>query len=103
MNRIANYLKSLMLLELLSGMKLTLGYMFKPKYTLNYPFEKTPQSVRFASVELLGLSPRKGDHELIKTLATQSEDGSLRNQATRDPLTQLSNRAEFDCWNTVWP
>ena len=32
MDRIANYLKSLMLLELLSGLKLTLGYMFKPTY-----------------------------------------------------------------------
>ncbi|GGA77147.1 NADH-quinone oxidoreductase subunit I [Arenimonas soli] len=57
MNRIANYLKSLMLLELLSGMKLTLGYMFKPKYTLNYPFEKTPQSVRFRGLHALRRYP----------------------------------------------
>ena len=57
MNRIANYLKSLMLLELLAGMKLTLGYMFKPKYTLNYPFEKTPQSVRFRGLHALRRYP----------------------------------------------
>jgi NADH-quinone oxidoreductase subunit I len=46
-----------MLLELLSGMKLTLGYMFKPKYTLNYPFEKTPQSVRFRGLHALRRYP----------------------------------------------
>ena len=57
MNRIANYLKSLMLLELLAGMKLTLGYMFKPKYTLNYPFEKTPQSPRFRGLHALRRYP----------------------------------------------
>ena len=57
MNRIANYLKSLMLLELLAGMKLTLGYMFKPKYTLNYPFEKTPQSARFRGLHALRRYP----------------------------------------------
>ncbi|WP_374604504.1 NADH-quinone oxidoreductase subunit NuoI [Arenimonas sp.] len=57
MTRIANYLKSLMLLELLAGMKLTLGYMFKPKYTLNYPFEKTPQSVRFRGLHALRRYP----------------------------------------------
>ncbi|HBD21041.1 MAG TPA: NADH-quinone oxidoreductase subunit I, partial [Arenimonas sp.] len=57
MNRIANYLKSLMLLELLAGMKLTLGYLFKPKYTLNYPFEKTPQSPRFRGLHALRRYP----------------------------------------------
>ena len=48
MTRIANYFKSLLLVELLAGMKLTLGYLFAPKYTLNYPYEKTPQSPRFS-------------------------------------------------------
>jgi len=57
MNRIANYLKSLMLLELLAGMKLTLGYMFQPKYTVNYPFEKTPQSPRFRGLHALRRYP----------------------------------------------
>jgi len=57
MNRIANYLKSLMLLELLAGLKLTLGYMFKPKYTVNYPFEKTPQSPRFRGLHALRRYP----------------------------------------------
>src|SRR6187431_356131 len=57
MNRIANYLKSLLLLELLAGMKLTLGYLFQPKYTLNYPYEKTPQSPRFRGLHALRRYP----------------------------------------------
>jgi NADH-quinone oxidoreductase subunit I len=57
MNRVASYLKSLMLLEFLQGMWLTLKYMFKPKYTVNYPFEKYPQSVRFRGLHALRRYP----------------------------------------------
>ena len=39
MIRLFNYLKSLMLVEFLQGLWLTLTYMFKPKYNVNYPFE----------------------------------------------------------------
>ncbi len=39
--------KSLFLFELLSGMLLTLKYMFKKKVTINYPYEKGPLSPRF--------------------------------------------------------
>ncbi len=40
-------LRSLFLVELASGMALTLRYFFKPKVTLNYPHEKGPLSPRF--------------------------------------------------------
>jgi NADH-quinone oxidoreductase subunit I len=36
-----------LLWELLEGMWLTLRYMFRPKATINYPYEKSPQSPRF--------------------------------------------------------
>ena len=48
-----SYFKSLLLLELLGGLWLTLKYLFKPKYTLMYPMEKTPQSPRFRGVHAL--------------------------------------------------
>jgi len=57
MTRVFSYLKSLMLIEFLLGMKLTLKYMFKPKYTVNYPFEKFPQSVRFRGLHALRRYP----------------------------------------------
>jgi NADH-quinone oxidoreductase subunit I len=57
MTRVFSYLKSLMLIEFLRGMWLTLKYMFKPKYTVNYPYEKFPQSVRFRGLHALRRYP----------------------------------------------
>ena len=39
--------RSFLLTELVSGMWLTLKYMFGPKVTINYPHEKGPLSPRF--------------------------------------------------------
>ena len=47
MTAIANYIKSLFLLELLRGMALTGKYFFRKKITVQYPEEKTPMSPRF--------------------------------------------------------
>jgi len=44
---IKRILKSLFLIELLKGMRVTGGYYFDKKFTLFYPEEKTPQSNRF--------------------------------------------------------
>ena len=50
---IIKYLKSFFLFEIISGMLLTLKYFFKPKVTINYPYEKGRISPRF-----------KGEHAL---------------------------------------
>src|SRR5271156_601759 len=47
MNILARGARGLLLSELLSGMVLTLRYMFKPSVTINYPYEKGPLSTRF--------------------------------------------------------
>ena len=47
MTSLVNFAKRFLLLELISGLWLTLKYMFKPKVTLNYPHEKGPLSPRF--------------------------------------------------------
>lgn len=39
--------RTMLLTEILSGMFLALKYMFKPKVTINYPFEKGALSPRF--------------------------------------------------------
>ncbi|NDF12802.1 MAG: NADH-quinone oxidoreductase subunit NuoI [Proteobacteria bacterium] len=39
--------RALFLTEMVSGMFLTFKYMFKPKATINYPYEKGPISPRF--------------------------------------------------------
>ena len=57
MNRVVSYFKSLMLLELVQGMWLTLKYLFRPKYTMMYPMEKFPQSPRFRGLHALRRYP----------------------------------------------
>ena len=47
MNLIHRGIKTFLLAELISGLLLTLRYMFKPKVTLNYPYEKGYLSPRF--------------------------------------------------------
>ena len=47
MGFIRRSVKTVFLTELVSGMALTLRYMFRKKITINYPFEKGPLSPRF--------------------------------------------------------
>jgi len=47
------YIKSFALYEILVGLALTFKYLFKPKVTIEYPYEKSPVSPRF-----------KGEHAL---------------------------------------
>ena len=47
MNYLKQSLRTALLGELLSGMMLTFRYFFRPKVTINYPFEKGPLSPRF--------------------------------------------------------
>ena len=46
-------LKELFLIEIISGLLLTLKYFFKPKVTINYPFEKGALSSRFRGEHVL--------------------------------------------------
>ncbi len=49
--------RSALLWELASGMLLTLRYMFRPKVTINYPWEKGPISPRFRGEHALRRYP----------------------------------------------
>jgi len=47
MKVITDYIKSLFLLELMKGLSLTGRYLFKKKFTVQYPEERAPISPRF--------------------------------------------------------
>jgi NADH-quinone oxidoreductase subunit I len=49
--------RAFLLSELVVGFALTLKYMFKPKVTLNYPYEKGPLSPRFRGEHALRRYP----------------------------------------------
>jgi NADH-quinone oxidoreductase subunit I len=52
-----HYLRSFLLLELLSGLKLTGKYFFKKKITVQFPEENTPISTRFRGLLALRRYP----------------------------------------------
>jgi NADH-quinone oxidoreductase chain I len=83
--------KSLLLLEFISGMWLTLNYFFRPKVTLNYPFEKGPVGPRFRGEHALRRYPNGEERciacklceavcpaQAITIEAEPREDGSRR-------------------------
>ena len=47
MKTLLDYIKSLFMLELLGGLRVTGGYLFKKKFTVQYPEERAPMSPRF--------------------------------------------------------
>jgi NADH-quinone oxidoreductase subunit I len=57
MQGIPGFFKTFLLLELLQGLAVTLRSMFRPKTTINYPEEKTPQSARFRGLHALRRYP----------------------------------------------
>ncbi|MBY0280789.1 MAG: NADH-quinone oxidoreductase subunit NuoI [Alphaproteobacteria bacterium] len=85
------YLQSWFLFELLHGLFTTLRYFFKPKITLNYPFEKGPLSPRFRGEHALRRYPNGEERciacklceavcpaQAITIEAEEREDGSRR-------------------------
>ncbi len=51
------FARTFLMKELVQGMSLTLKYMFKPRVTINYPFEKGPISSRFRGEHALRRYP----------------------------------------------
>jgi NADH-quinone oxidoreductase chain I len=57
MTMFARATKSLLLVELLSGLALTFRYLFHQRVTINYPYEKGPLSPRFRGEHVLRRYP----------------------------------------------
>lgn len=57
MQRFAQFIKSLFLLELMKGMRVTGRYLFARKFTVQYPEEKAPISPRFRGLHALRRYP----------------------------------------------
>jgi len=54
---VVNPIKTFLLTELLQGMSVTARSLFRRKVTVQYPEEKTPQSVRFRGLHALRRYP----------------------------------------------
>ena len=104
MNRIVSYLKSLLLLELLAGLWLTTKYFFRPKYTMNYPAEKIPQSPRFRGLHALRRYPN-GEERCIACKLCEAVCPALAitiDSAPREDGTRRTTRYDIDLFKCIF-
>jgi NADH-quinone oxidoreductase subunit I len=104
MNTITRYLKSLMLLELLGGLRVTLGYFFKPKFTIRYPEEKTPKSNRFRGLHALRRYPN-GEERCIACKLCEAVCPALAitiDSEQREDGTRRTTRYDIDLFKCIY-
>ena len=104
MSRIVSYLRSLLLLELLQGMALTLRYFFKPKYTMQYPAEKIPQSFRFRGLHALRRYPN-GEERCIACKLCEAVCPALAitiDSEPREDGTRRTTRYDIDLFKCIY-
>ena len=83
--------RSLFLAELVNGMWMTLRYMFKPKVTLNYPYEKGPLSPRFRGEHALRRYPN-GEERCIACKLCEAVCPALAITIEAEPRADGSRR-----------
>ena len=104
MGKVVHYFRSLLLLELLQGMWLTLKYLFRPKYTLMYPMEKTPQSPRFRGLHALRRYPN-GEERCIACKLCEAVCPALAitiDSEQRADGTRRTTRYDIDLFKCIY-
>lgn len=104
MTTIANYLRSLLLWELLLGLKLTGRYFFAKKITVQYPEEKTPQSPRFRGLHALRRYAN-GEERCIACKLCEAVCPALAitiESAVREDGTRRTTRYDIDLFKCIF-
>ena len=104
MNAITRYFKSLLLIELGQGLMVTLRYFFRPKFTINYPEEKTPKSIRFRGLHALRRYPN-GEERCIACKLCEAVCPALAitiDSTQRDDGTRRTTRYEIDLFKCIF-
>ena len=99
-----SWFRSLFLLELLGGLGLTLKYLFRPKYTLMYPMEKTPQSPRFRGLHALRRYPN-GEERCIACKLCEAVCPALAitiDSEKREDNTRRTTRYDIDLFKCIY-
>jgi NADH-quinone oxidoreductase subunit I len=103
-NSVANWFKGLLLLELGQGLWLTFKYLFRPKYTLMYPMEKTPQSPRFRGLHALRRYPN-GEERCIACKLCEAVCPALAitiDSEQRSDGTRRTTRYDIDLFKCIY-
>jgi len=93
-----------LLIEFIKGMWLTLKYMFKPTYTVNYPFEKFPQSPRFRGLHALRRYPN-GEERCIACKLCEAVCPALAITIDSEPRAdgqRRTTRYEIDLFKCIY-
>ena len=104
MGKVFHYFRSLLLIELLQGMWLTLKYLFRPKYTIMYPMEKTPQSPRFRGLHALRRYPN-GEERCIACKLCEAVCPALAitiDSEQRADGTRRTTRYDIDLFKCIY-
>jgi NADH-quinone oxidoreductase subunit I len=104
MNAVSRYLKSLLLLELWQGLGVTLRYFFRPKFTINYPEEKTPKSPRFRGLHALRRYPN-GEERCIACKLCEAVCPALAitiDSTQREDGTRRTTRYDIDLFKCIY-
>jgi len=104
MHTVTQYLKSLMLLELLKGLSVTFRIWRTPKETLNYPEEKTPKSPRFRGLHALRRYPN-GEERCIACKLCEAVCPALAitiDSHQREDGTRRTTRYDIDLFKCIY-
>ena len=104
MENFTNFLKSLFLLELLKGMRLTGKRLFSRKITVQYPEEKTPQSNRFRGLHALRRYPN-GEERCIACKLCEAVCPALAitiEAEEREDGTRRTTRYDIDLFKCIY-
>jgi NADH-quinone oxidoreductase subunit I len=101
---IRSYLKSLLLWELLFGLRLTLKHFFLPKTTIRYPEEKTPKSPRYRGMLALRRYP-SGEERCIACKLCEAVCPALAitiDSEVREDGTRRTTRYDIDAFKCIY-
>lgn len=103
-NKIIRYLKSLFLLELVTGLSVTGKYLFSRKITVQYPESKTPLSPRFRGLHALRRYPN-GEERCIACKLCEAVCPALAITIEVEPRADGSRRTtryEIDLFKCIY-
>ena len=104
MHAIAKFLRTFFLVELLGGLRLTGRYLFRKKFTVQYPEEKTPQSPRFRGLHALRRYPN-GEERCIACKLCEAVCPALAitiDSEQRDDGTRRTTRYDIDLTKCIF-
>ena len=104
MDKIKFYIKSFLLWELLIGLKVTGSNLFRRKFTLMYPEQKTPKSARFRGLHALRRYPN-GEERCIACKLCEAVCPALAITIDSEPRadgTRRTTRYDIDLFKCIY-